>query len=100
MIIMKLIDNKRGYKEIIIIDDCEFEVFYSFSDSLRKKLSIKYINQIDDFDTVFLGFEFKNSFFTLSYNVFLGISIHPEKVELASEINNQILVEIFSLINN
>ncbi len=97
---MKLIDNKLGLKEIEVVADCEWQDFYSFADLLMEKLQINYIKKLDDFDSCYWDFVYKNSVMTVHYHVYMGISIYPGKAKIASLDDTQRLFEIFELLND
>jgi len=97
---MKSIINQMGFKEITIIEDCDFEVFYVCAKNLKKLLNIAYKNQLHDFDSLYWDFDFMGSMFTIHYNVFVGINIFPEKGKQAAPKDNEILDEIFELIKD
>jgi len=97
---VKSITNEIGFKEIIIVDDCDFEVFYLCAKNLSKLLGIAYTKQIDDFDSLYWEFDFREAMFILAYNTFLGISIYSQKGKDASPADNKILDEVYELIKD
>lgn len=97
---MKSIINHIGFKEVIIVDNCDFDIFYICAKNLKMLLNIGYINQVDDFDSLYWQFNFNESAFIIHYNVFLGIGIHPKKGKNSSSKDNEALDEIFELIKD
>lgn len=97
---MKIIDNSFGFKEIIVNENCEFEVFYLCAENLARNLNIVYTKQIDDYDSLYWELNFMGSMFILHYNIYLGISIYPEKARNASDADNEILGIIYELIKD
>ncbi len=97
---MKLLDNPRGFKEIVINDNCDFDVFYVCAENLKRGLNIVYTNQIDDFDSIYWHFDFRGSGLTLHYNVFLGICIFPSKAKEASHRDTEVLIQVYELIKD
>lgn len=97
---MKLKDNPIGFKEIVVIESCDFEEFYLYAEKLKKKLNIVYTKQIDDFDSLYWQFIFVGSIMVLSYDTFLGISIYPQDGKKSTAIDNQRIEEIYQLIKS
>ncbi|MDO3626123.1 DUF3630 family protein [Mucilaginibacter sp. BT774] len=97
---MKSITNEIGFKEITIVDDCDFELFYLCAENLGKLLGIAYTNQVHDFDSIYWEFDFMGAMFILHYNIYLGISIYSQKGKDSSPADNKILDEIYELIKD
>ena len=70
-----------GGTEAVIDDNCGVSKFYSIADTLTDGLNVKFINQIDDADTLDWDFRYKNNFLTLHYNIFNGVSILPHNTK-------------------
>lgn len=67
-----------GGTEAVIDDNCGISKFYLIADTLTDELQVKFLNQIDDADTLDWDFQYKNHFLTLHYNIFNGVSIFPQ----------------------
>ncbi|MEO6521580.1 MAG: DUF3630 family protein [Mucilaginibacter sp.] len=97
---MKLKDNPIGFKEIVVVDSCDFEEFYLYAEKLKSHLGIVYTKQIDDFDSLYWQFVFEDSIIVLSYDTFLGISIYPQDGNKSTLIDNQRIEELYKLIKS
>jgi len=70
-----------GGTEAVIDDNCGISKFYSIAGTLADDLKVKFINQVDDADTLDWDFKYKKSFLTLHYNIFNGVSIRINDVK-------------------
>ncbi len=82
------IKNERGYTELEIMAKAEYSDFCSFANQLQEKLSITFINKVDDFDGLYWTFNYNNFIIVLAYNVFLGIAVYPYNGIHVSESEN------------
>ena len=80
-----------GGTEAVIDDNCGVSKFYSIADILTDGLKVKFINQVDDADTLDWDFKYKNQLLTLHYNVFNGVSVFPQHVKSILQENNMVL---------
>ncbi|MDE3213211.1 MAG: hypothetical protein KGM98_08255 [Bacteroidota bacterium] len=86
-----------GGTEAVIDDNCGVSKFYSIADMLSDSLKVKFINQVDDAESLDWDFRYKNHFLTLHYNIFNGVSILPHKTRgIARE--NKAVQEIASFL--
>ncbi len=76
-----------GGTEAVIDDNCGISKFYSIAGTLVDGLNVKFINQIDDADTLDWDFKYKSNFLTLHYNIFNGVSILPRRVNGSKKVN-------------
>lgn len=76
-----------GGTEAVIDDNCGISKFYSIAGTLAEDLKVKFINQVDDADTLDWDFKYKKSFLTLHYNIFNGVSILPQKINGVKKVN-------------
>lgn len=83
-----------GCTEAVIDDDCGLKRFYEVADILSEDLEIKFINKLDDFDSLVWDFNFKGHTLTLHYNIYTGISIYPRKFRDAPRKDNDAVVEV------
>ncbi len=79
-----------GGTEAVIDDNCGISKFYSIAGTLADELKVKFINQIDDADTLDWDFKYKKSFLTLHYNIFNGVSILPQRINGAKKVNKAV----------
>ncbi|MDB5201582.1 MAG: hypothetical protein JWQ27_991 [Ferruginibacter sp.] len=82
-----------GGTEAVIDDNCGISKFYAIADTLSEHLQIRFMNQVDDTETLDWDFRYKDQFLTLHYNIFNGVSIFPHKVETPKE-NNLAVMEV------
>ena len=82
------ITKERGFTELQIISKAEYSDFYSFAHQIQEKLSIKFIDKVDDFDSLYWTFDYNNFILVLAYDVFFGIMIYPCQGIHASESEN------------
>jgi hypothetical protein len=80
-----------GATEAVIDDNCGISKFYSIAGTLADDLKVKFINQIDDAETLDWDFKYKNIFLTLHYNIFNGVSIFPQKINAKQKVNKAVL---------
>lgn len=76
-----------GGTEAVIDDNCGISKFYSIAGTLADDLKVKFINQVDDADTLDWDFKYKRSFLTLHYNIFNGVSILPQRINGVKKVN-------------
>jgi hypothetical protein len=79
-----------GGTEAVIDDNCGVLKFYSIADTLKDGLKVKFINQVDDTETLDWDFRYKNHFLTLHYNIFNGVSILPHNSRLMARENRAV----------
>ena len=82
-----------GTLEAVIDDNCGISKFYAIANTLADHLKVKFLNQIDDADTLDWDFKYKNQFLTLHYNIFNGVSIYPQQAS-SSKSDNKIVMEV------
>lgn len=73
--------TSNGSSEAVIDDNCGISKFYAIANTLSKDLKVKFLNQIDDEETLDWDFQYRGQFLTLHYNVFNGVSIYPQQKE-------------------
>lgn len=64
-----------GGIEAVIDDNCGISKFYSIAGTLSNELKVKFINQVDDADSLNWDFKYKRKLLTLTYSIFNGVSI-------------------------
>ena len=80
-----------GGTEAVIDDNCGISKFYQIANALTDGLSIKFLNQIDDADTLDWDFQYKSHYLTLHYNIFNGVSILPQSHKGKRKENDAVL---------
>jgi hypothetical protein len=68
----------NGSTEAVIDDNCGISKFYLIADTLADELDVKFLNQVDDAETLDWDFQYKSHYLTLHYNIFNGVSILPQ----------------------
>ncbi|MEO5649127.1 MAG: hypothetical protein ABIR03_04290 [Ginsengibacter sp.] len=86
-----------GGTEAVIDDNCGISKFYAIAVTLSDELKVKFINQVDDADTLCWDFKYKKHFLTLHYNIFNGVSILPHHINGTSKANKAV-VELAGLL--
>jgi hypothetical protein len=79
-----------GGTEAVIDDNCGISKFYSIAGTLADDLKVRFINQVDDADTLDWDFKYKKSFLTLHYNIFNGVSILPRRINDVKKVNKAV----------
>ena len=97
---MEIKTRLNNVTELAINDNCEYAFFYSFADQLAKALATKYTNKLDDYDSLFWDFKYKNTSLILHYNIYLGVSIYHSKGNKASTEENEILYAIKNILED
>ncbi|HEY9340531.1 MAG TPA: hypothetical protein VIQ23_03055 [Hanamia sp.] len=80
-----------GGTEAVIDDNCGISKFYAIAITLSNDLKVKFINQVDDADTLDWDFKYKKYFLTLHYNIFNGVSILPHHINSTSKANKAVM---------
>lgn len=70
--------TQAGGIEAVIDDNCGINKFYAIAKTLSDQLKIKFLNQVDDSETLDWDFKYKKQYLTLHYNIFNGVSIFPQ----------------------
>jgi hypothetical protein len=83
--------TSNGGTEAVIDDNCGINKFYAIAGTLAKDLKVKFLNQVDDSDTLDWDFTYKKNFLTLHYSIFNGVSILPQRIKAASNQNNAVM---------
>jgi hypothetical protein len=83
----------NGYTEAVIDDNCGISKFYAIANTLADHLKVKFLNQVDDAETLDWDFLYHGQFLTLRYSMFNGVSIYPQmKKNLVKE--NKAVMEV------
>ena len=85
--------TQLGATEAVIDDNCGITKFYAIANTLAEELHVKFMNQVDDADTLDWDFKYKDQFLTLHYNVFNGVSIFPQQVKSVKK-NRHAVMEV------
>jgi hypothetical protein len=92
--------NEYDINEIIVCSDCSYDDFVAVAALVSNSLGINYLEKIGDYESQYWNFEFEGISITIHYNLYLGISIFPEKKQVPAEIKNQTIIQIFEKLNN
>lgn len=88
------IDESQGWTEIIIEKNCSIDQFHKIAGILYFNLNISYSNKIQDTDSTYWDFIYKNVELTLHYNNYIGISVFLKRMKNATSLENQIVIEL------
>ncbi|MBL0145055.1 MAG: hypothetical protein IPP48_04100 [Chitinophagaceae bacterium] len=83
--------TNNGGTEAVIDDNCGISKFYAIATTLANDLQVKFLNQVDDADTLDWDFKYKKNYLTLHYSIFNGVSILPQQVKKVRKGNNAVL---------
>lgn len=86
--------HDSGCAEAVIDGNCGFDRFYGVARLLADKMSVKFINKIDDLDTSYWDFVYKGYKLTLHYNIYDGVSILPVRLKRAVAKENEAIMEL------
>lgn len=95
-----VIENEKGWNGAIIDRNCDFEKFYYVADLMQREFDIKFSDKLNDFDTLYWDFSYKENLLTLHYNIYLGVSIHPKNLKHATASENDMVIELGQRIAN
>jgi hypothetical protein len=88
------IDNNKGWTEVIIDENCSLDKFFKIAGILQTTLPISFTNKINDTETNYWDFIYKDKELTLHYNIYVGVSIFPKPMTNASSSDNQIVLDL------
>lgn len=83
--------TKFGATEAVIDDNCGITKFYAIANTLAEHLQVKFMNQVDDAETLDWDFKYKDQFLTLHYNIFNGVSIFPQQIKSVPKDNKAVM---------
>lgn len=83
--------TKSGGTEAVIDDNCGISKFYAIANTLVDHLKVKFLNQVDDADTLDWDFKYKDQFLTLHYNIFNGVSIYHQPIKTVKKDNKAVM---------
>lgn len=81
----------HGNTVAVIDDNCGISKFYAIADTLAVELQVRFLNQVDDAESLDWDFQYKNQLLTLQYNIFNGVSIFPQHRKNLQQENNAVL---------
>ena len=81
----------NGGTEAVIDDNCGISKFYKIASTLADDLQVKFLNQVDDADSLDWDFQYRGQFLTLHYNIFNGVSIYPQQDKNHRKENNVVM---------
>jgi hypothetical protein len=70
----KLINKDNGYLQVVLVDDCDFQLFYELADYAERELNIAF-TKVDDIDSLYYSFKYDAIDFMLLYHVYFGIKL-------------------------
>lgn len=92
------LSREKGWIEAILDGNCDFSRFYDSAIILEKHFEINFTYKLNDFDTLYWDFKYKESNLCLHYNIYLGVSIFPKAFTASSSIDNENVIEIGELL--
>lgn len=91
-------DLTKGWTEVIIDNDCESETFYMAAEILQSHFMVTFTNKLNNPDTMYWDFEFKDSKLVFFYNIYEGTTIFPRGFKDSTQEDNDAAVEIGTLL--
>lgn len=85
------LQTTHGNTEAVIDDNCGISKFYTIAKILADDLQVRFLNQVDDAESLDWDFQYRGQFLTLHYNIFNGVSIYPQQVKYKAKDNNAVL---------
>ncbi len=67
----------NGGTEAVIDDNCGISKFYAIAQTLADDLQVRFLNQLDEGESLEWDFMYKDELLTLHFNMFNGVSIVP-----------------------
>ena len=77
----------------MIDDNCGISKFYAIANTLAKELKVKFLNQVDDAESLDWDFQYRGQFLTLHYSIFNGVSIYPQQKKNQGR-NGNVVMEV------
>lgn len=87
-----------GCTEAVLDEDASLKRFYQVAEMLKDLFGIQFINKEDDFDAINWDFFLARHRLTLHYSIYNGISIFPTKTSEARRRENNIVVELATVL--
>jgi hypothetical protein len=81
----------NGATEAVIDDNCGISKFYAIASTLADDLQVKFLNQVDDAESLDWDFQYKDNFLTLHYSIFNGVSILPQQLKSKKKDHNAVM---------
>jgi len=91
-------EKQKGWTEVIIDNDCEFDKFYKIAEVLQTNFNLTFTNKLNDFDTLYWDFDYKHSSLVLFYNIYEGTTVFPKAFKDSTQTDNESAVEIGTLL--
>jgi hypothetical protein len=92
------IETIKGWTEVVLDGNCGYEKFYNAARILHEEFNIWFLSKLDDFDTLYWDFRYRDSLLCLHYNIYFGLSVFPRAFKLATVTDNERVIEIGELL--
>ena len=93
-----IIERANGWTEVILDGDCGFDRFYTAAEILQNNFHLTFTNKLNDLDTLYWDFVYRECKLVLFYNIYEGITIFPGAMKDATQEDNDRAVEIGTLL--
>ena len=90
------IANGVSLSEVVIKENCSAETFHVVANELKTKLNVVFTDRLNGLEEKYWNFKYRGTLLTLHYNTYLGVTIFPEQLENASQIDNNNVIEVSS----
>ncbi len=88
------IDNSKGWTEAIVAENCSKQTFLKIAGIIQMSLDVFFQNKVSDTDSIYWDFTYKEIELTLHYNTYVGISIFPKALTIATNSDNQVVLDL------
>jgi hypothetical protein len=93
-----VLETKKGYPELILMEARSVDIFYVTADWLTKKFDIAYTQKSSQEKNISWNFEHSNALMLLSYDSVTGIILCPAACAKATETDKAAFQELVTLI--
>jgi len=87
-----------GCTEAVLDNEGSLKRFYQIADLLKELFDVEFVNKEDDFDAINWDFFLARHRLTLHYSIYNGVSIFPTKTKDARRRENNLVVELGSVL--
>lgn len=94
---MKILEKNNHY-ELMVYENAVFEDYENILNYLMKEMSLKDVEEIDDFDSHYQLFNYNEYLIVLYYSNFLGVSIYFDDKSVDNDIQKKVLNEFLNVL--
>jgi hypothetical protein len=94
---MKILEKNNHY-ELMVFENAFFADYENILNYLMKEMSLKDVEEIDDFDSHYQLFNYNEHLIVLYYSNFLGVSIYFDDKSVDPDIQKNVLREFLDVL--